>query len=46
MLALLALLCFLAATIWSVIQRAWPFALTTAGLFFLVLAEHAIQIST
>ena len=33
----LALIAFLAAAIWSGIQRAWPAALVSLGLVFLVL---------
>jgi hypothetical protein len=34
---LLAALAFLAATIWSAIQKAWPLALLAAGMFLLTL---------
>lgn len=37
-LILLALVAFLAAAIWSAIQRAWPTALLSTGLFLIVLS--------
>ncbi|MFG1683507.1 hypothetical protein ACGFNP_25285 [Nonomuraea sp. NPDC049269] len=41
---LLAALAFLAATIWSAIQKAWPLALLGLGAFLLVL--HASGLIT
>lgn|GEM_PF-4281171 len=41
-LVLLALLCFLAATIWSAISRSWPIALLAAGAFLLTLSETSL----
>lgn len=34
---LLALVCFLAATIWSAILKSWPMALLSAGASLLVI---------
>lgn len=41
-LVLLALLCFLAATIWSAISRSWPMALLAAGAFLLTLSDTSL----
>lgn len=38
----LALVCFLAAAIWSAIQRSWPTALLSLGLVFVVLAGTSL----
>jgi hypothetical protein len=39
---LLALVCFLAATIWSAISRSWPIALLAAGAFLLTLSGTSL----
>lgn len=39
---LLASLAFLAAAIWSAIQKAWPLALLGAGAFLLALHESGL----
>ncbi|MFB9676296.1 hypothetical protein [Streptosporangium vulgare] len=41
-LVLLALVCFLAAAIWSAISRSWPITLLAAGAFLLTLSETSL----
>lgn len=41
-LMLLALIAFLAAAIWSAIQRAWPIALLSVGMVLLVLTSTSL----
>lgn len=41
-LILLTLIAFLAAAIWSAIQRAWPIALLSAGMVLLVLSGSGL----
>jgi hypothetical protein len=39
---LLALVCFLAAAIWSAISRSWPIALVAAGAFLMTLSTTSL----
>lgn len=41
-LILLAALAFLASTIWSAIQKAWPLSLLALGAFLLTVVEAGI----
>ncbi|MFI6453382.1 hypothetical protein ACIBF6_17715 [Streptosporangium amethystogenes] len=41
-LVLLALICFLAATIWSAISRSWAIALLSAGAFLITLSGTSL----
>lgn len=45
MLALLALICFIAAAIWAAITRAWPLVLIAAGLALFVAGDLPITVT-